>query len=327
MKFDLQTIIQQEPKSISHVDVHKKEFKKIGKKLRKLNAIFSEMNEDFSVHRDGYKVFDRKDRAKSEELANFFVIPSYRLRAEVDGRIQEIGLELKVYVSENWSSYKCVTKKLTNEMLEKPDWISADALDYEYILKNKKKYKFLLNAIKLSTRAIKEDKVKYYYNSSKGWVEESDYNLYKWINKQTEVQIDNQLLKPALFVQAIKTFLKDSKLHDNKDTKKLGQGYIGWRHNDNVNIEYSVAKEWFEDYFTKKSADLSFNPDSLEELRILKIVNANKEKDKYRFDKKITFKDKSHVRTLEINIGNLEEFVQAHEEIFTFIKKHDEREE
>lgn len=326
MKLNLQTIIQQEPKSISHVDVHKKEFKKLGKKLRKLNAIFSEMNENFSVDRYGYKVFDRKAKAKSEELSNFFVIPSYRLRAEVDGRIQEIGLELKVYVSENWSSYKCVTKKLTNEMLEKPYWISADTLDYEYILKNEKKYSLLLNAIKLSTRATKKDRVKYYFES-KGWIEESDYNLYRSINKLTEIPIDSKLLKPALFAQAIKILLKDSKLHDNRGTNQLEQGYIGWKQNDNVNIEYSVAKEWFEGYFSRKSLDLSFETDTLEELRILKIVSANKEAGKYRFDKKITFKDKSSVRTLEINVRSLEEFVQAHEEIFTFIKKHNEKEE
>ncbi|WP_424768324.1 hypothetical protein [Paenibacillus sp. sgz302251] len=192
-------------KHVTYIDRewYDKEFVRLKETIDEMNAIFSEMCEDFLIK--GGKMLkvsrkridqNRKDkRVNNEELTpeqkqennrvegkrklqgtyigNFFVVPIERLRIFdiQEHKRTEVGLRIKVYTRMNKKKYKCVELDLLNETLANPKWIDPNFLDYDFYLYRDNLYPYLLRAIKLATRLLEEDDEKLIFNDAVGWVE------------------------------------------------------------------------------------------------------------------------------------------------------------
>lgn len=123
-------------------------FERIEETLAEMNAIFSEMCEDFLVKDDKMMKVARKrinqaknemesEETKSDErregkettrgafICNFFVVPTNRLRVYdlQKQKTTEVGLNVKVYTRINKKEYKCIELDLLNETLANSKWI------------------------------------------------------------------------------------------------------------------------------------------------------------------------------------------------------------
>lgn len=166
-------------KYVQYINRKKNEeaFERIEETMAEMNAIFSEMSEDFLIEdhkmmkvtrkrinqaRDEIENIDepeeKKSRGQGTFICNFFVVPTNRLRVyDLQKKTTEVGLNVKIYTRINKKEYKCIELDLLNETLANSKWIDPNYLDYDFYLYKENFYPYLLRAIRLATRLLEDD--------------------------------------------------------------------------------------------------------------------------------------------------------------------------
>lgn len=249
--------------------------------IAEMNAIFSEMCEDFLIEDHKMlkvarkRINQAKDEIESEDtksggnqegkgakgalICNFFVIPINRLRVYdlQKHKFTEVGLNIKVFTKIGKRTYKCVELDLLNETLANSKWIDPNYLDYDFYLYKENFYPYLLRAIRLATRVMEDDDEKVIFNNDIGWVDGfwqgsiSDSNIYylknglihKWVEAEDKtIEIDPLKFNAILFLKAVKGVIDKSKFFAMDDTSKLQDDFIGWEDESKWAIKYTLIK-------------------------------------------------------------------------------------
>ncbi|WP_339281307.1 hypothetical protein NST94_22230 [Paenibacillus sp. FSL H8-0282] len=256
-------------------------FERIEETLAEMNAIFSEMCEDFLVKDDKMMKVARKrinqaknemesEETKSDErregkettrgafICNFFVVPTNCLRVYdlQKQKTTEVGLNVKVYTRINKKEYKCIELDLLNETLANSKWIDPNFLDYDFYLYKDSLYSYLLRAIRLATRLIDDDDEKVIFNDEIGWVDNfygrdnsgylryiKDSRGYKWMESEDRpIEIDPMKFNAVIFLNSVQGLIHKSEFLNMDNNSKLQEGFIGWRDENIWAIKYSLIK-------------------------------------------------------------------------------------
>ncbi|CAG7644902.1 hypothetical protein PAESOLCIP111_04841 [Paenibacillus solanacearum] len=315
-----------------------KEFAKIKKAKKEINAIFSEVGEDFLIEENKLLKVSRKrimqiqeDEDEDEEskkdgkpICNFFIIPQYRLRVFDDEqqRFKEAGLSIRVYARINWHTYKYIELDLLNETLAGIKWINPNYLDYDYYLYRGSQYPYLLRSIWLSTRLLSEDDDKVLFDDRIGWIDEffgrtesgyfhymKDGQIAMWKSEDDPKKtIDQMTYRAVVFLKSIKGLIDKSSLLPMSDSSRLQEGIIGWQDDSKWAIKFDIVKTHTTEEI-KRSGN-SFKVDSklyahLHKLGILEVEGEAKP----RPDKKLS----NGKRAFVLDKIRLEEFISEHE--------------
>lgn len=261
-----------------------KEFEGIEETVAEMNAIFSEMSEDFliedhkmmkvarkrinqakneieSVETKSDEKRDGKETARGAFICNFFVVPTNRLRVYdlQKQKTTEVGLNVKVYTRINKKVYKCIELDLLNETLASSKWIDPNFLDYDLYLYRENLYTYLLRAIRLATRLLDGDEQKVIFNDEVGWVdyfwgvdEENGYircmkgNQYiEWTESENKTtEIDPMKLNAITYLKFVQKFIDESKFQSMNDTSKLEEDFIGRESSLNWAIKFDKLKSY-----------------------------------------------------------------------------------
>lgn len=260
---------------------HPDSFKGIKDAINELNAIFSEMCEDFLIEDDKMMRVNRKKIKQINEepedkdgvsavrekgakitqgslICNFFIIPTDRLRVfdMHEQKYEEVGLSIKVYSRVNKKVYKCISLDLLNETLANSKWIDPNFLDYDFYLYKESLYPLLLRALRLSTRLLDDDDAKTIFDTEIGWVDdlyrkedESGYYYLKdnryvlWSEPEgVKIAIEPLTLKAVVFLKALQEVIEKSNFLEMGDKSKLQEGFIGWEDESKWAIEPGIVE-------------------------------------------------------------------------------------
>ncbi|MEK4994415.1 hypothetical protein [Paenibacillus sp. FSL H7-0918] len=260
--------------------INEREYEWIKATVAEMNAIFSEMCEDFLIkdHKmlkvSRKRINQAKDEIESVEtksgrsqegkgakdalIGNFFVVPINRLRVyDLHTRkFTEVGLNIKVFTKIGKRIYKCVELDLLNETLATSKWINPNYLDYDFYLYKESLYPYLLRAIRLATRLLDDDDEKIIFNDELGWVDgiwrgSVSGNLHYLKNgliriwEETEdtcIEIDPIKFNAILFLKAVQEFINKSKFLTMDDPTKPEGDFIGWEDEKRWAIKYGLIK-------------------------------------------------------------------------------------
>ncbi|ASA23380.1 hypothetical protein [Paenibacillus donghaensis] len=257
------------------------EFRRVEETMGVMNAIFSEMSEDFLIedHKMMKVVRKRINQARDEIenidepnsevkkgkgltqgafICNFFVVPINRLRVYdlQKQKTTEVGLNVKVYTRINKKEYKCIQLDLLNETLANSKWIDPNYLDYDFFLYRENIYPYLLRAIRLATRLLDDDDAKVIFNDEIGWVDNfygrdnsgylryiKDSRGYKWMESEDmSIEIDPMKFNAVIFLNAVQGLIHKSEFLEMDNSSKLQEDFIGWENENIWAIKYSLIK-------------------------------------------------------------------------------------
>jgi hypothetical protein len=262
---------------------HPKQFEWIEETVAEMNAVFSEMCEDFLI--EDHKLMkvarkrinqtkgekeseetnvdekrEGKQAARSAFICNFFVVPINRLRSYdlQKQKTTEVGLNVKVYIRISKKEYKCIELDLLNETLANSKWIDPNFLDYDLYLYKENLYVYLLRAIRLATRLLEDDDEKVIFNDEIGWVDyfwgvdDDGYICYmkekqplKWKESEVkEVEIDPTKVNAISFLKVVKKLIDSSEFEPMNDTSKLKEGTFGWESAQSWAIKFDELKSY-----------------------------------------------------------------------------------
>ncbi|ULO08973.1 hypothetical protein H1230_09485 [Paenibacillus sp. 19GGS1-52] len=277
-----------------------REFEWIGDTIAEMNAIFSEMCEDFLVKDDKMMKVARKriNQAKGETenteetnsdekregkqteqgafICNFLVIPTNRLRVYdlQKKKITEVGLNIKVYTRISKRTYKCVELDLLNETMANSKWIDPNYLDYDFYLYKENLYPYLLRSIRLATRLLEDDDAKVIFNDEIGWVDgfwrgDVSGNLRYLKNdlihilkesEEKKIEIDPIKFNAIVFLKAVQGVIDKSKFLEMGSNLKLQEDFIGWENETIWAIKYSLIKSQAEIELKRTGRNFKIDP-------------------------------------------------------------------
>lgn len=319
-----------------------KEFSKIEEIKDEINAIFSEVGEDFLIEGNKIMKVSRKrimqiqedeeeddDRAASNKdrkpICNFFVIPIYRLRVfdHEQQRFREAGLNIRAYTRINWHTYKYIELDLMNETLTGSKWINPDYLDYDYYLYRGSLYPYLLRSIWLSTRILKEDDEKVLFDDHVGWVEEffgrrdSGYFHYMkhgqiemWKSaEEPKKSLDQATYRAIVYLKSIRGLIEKSNFLPMDDPSTIQEGTIGWEDDINWAIKFDIVKKHTSEEIKRSGENFKINTDLYIYLYKMGVLEIEGDEEKFRPDKKI---GKSK-RAFTLDKARFQEFLSEYE--------------
>ncbi|MNI28908.1 hypothetical protein D3C73_827110 [compost metagenome] len=271
-------------KYVHYINRKKKrvEFIRVEEAVSEMNAIFSEMSEDFLIEdhkmvkvarkriNQAKSEIEKSEETNSEErregkgtlqsafICNFFIVPMYRLRVYdlQQNKLKEVGLSIKVFTRMNKKLYKCVELDLLNETLANSKWIDPNYLDYDFYLYKENLYPYLLRAIRLSTRLLEDDDEKVIFNDEIGWVDNffgrdksgylqyiKDFRGYKWMESEDmPIEIDPIKFNTVVFLKAVQGLIHKSEFLEMDSSSKLQEGFIGWENETTWAITFGLVK-------------------------------------------------------------------------------------
>ncbi|WP_340010983.1 hypothetical protein MHI32_22960 [Paenibacillus sp. FSL H7-0690] len=273
-------------------------FERIEETIAEMNAVFSEMSEDFLI--EDHKMMkvarkrinqakgeieseetkwaekrEGKETARGAFICNFFVVPINRLRVYdlQKQKTTEVGLNVKVYTRINKKEYKCIELDLLNETLANSKWIDPNFLDYDLYLYRENLYAYLLRAIRLATRLLEDDDEKVIFNDEIGWVnyfwgvDEDGYVCYmkekqplKWKESEIkEIEIDPMKVNAITFLKVVQKLIDDSKFQPMNDSSKLKDGIIGWESTVSWAIKFDELKSYVKEAVKRSSRNFKID--------------------------------------------------------------------
>lgn len=149
-----------------------------------------------SIHKSGESSGNPQDEVSVTKLTNFCVIPTHRLYVQGnDSRYIEEGVGVRIYTKLSKKKYKLIHLNLSNEMIEKGNWLNANYSAQDLILYKKSFYHHVCIAIKLSTRALASSEYKVFTDGY--WYENEDESItideYEKMDRLIAEGIPNQL--------------------------------------------------------------------------------------------------------------------------------------
>ncbi|MEK3720052.1 hypothetical protein [Paenibacillus sp. FSL H8-0034] len=314
------------------------EFAEIEKAKEEINAIFSEVGEDFLIEENKLLKVSRKrimqiqedededDESKKDgkPICNFFIIPKYRLRVFDDEqqRFKEAGLSIGAYVRINWHTYKYIELDLLNETLAGSKWINPNYLDYDYYLYRDSLYPYLLRSIWLSTRYLDDDE-RVLFDDSIGWVDEffgrreSGYFHYRkdgqfamWKSAEDpKITMDQMTYRSIVFLKSIKGLIDKSKLLPMNDSSRLQEGMIGWEDDSKWGIKFDIVKSHTTEEIKRSGKNFKVDSQLYAHLHKMGILEVEGDELKFRPDKKLS----NGKRAFVLDKARLEEFLSENE--------------
>ncbi|MGG0175793.1 hypothetical protein [Gottfriedia acidiceleris] len=302
----------------------------------------TEVKKDKTIEHDLKIEAEEKSDIK---ISNFCVIPTHRLYIKNEEGIFENGIGLKIFVKISKKKFKCIYLNVTNEMLEKGDWINPTYLDHDLFLYNKSSYNQLKIGIKLSSRILSSDEFKIF--DGEWWLENrfsdveiSDFDGFHESNsilflahplttsgKIRPIQIDNRnetnnAEEPSVINQDILYFLQTiNELVEKELILDLGvdpenNENIGWIDKEKYYLLYRKTWDWVNSMLKQKQYLLSISEKELDK-RLFEegIIEIEEEKrtGRKRADCNVTVFPKNKERVFKISIPRLTQYLYTYD--------------
>lgn len=229
---------------------------KINRTLQKENLYFDN---------EGYLILQNESKESETKICNFFVLPTHSLYFDDGEKIHEAGIAVELYSSLNDDKYKRILVNLSDQAIEKGNWLTTEYIDRDFFIYRSELYRYLRIALKLSSRILKVDAKKVFYDDM--WLEDDEANEYifdtrlerdlrsirksgngiEFTHKEEAVQF---LVAQRQYITEIKLLPFPEKPSDKKDE-------YGWEDNDHFYLIYKNAWSWIRAYFNRNGVKLN----------------------------------------------------------------------
>ncbi|GKU79434.1 hypothetical protein [Paenibacillus sp. L3-i20] len=253
--------------------------------ILKLNRIYHK--ENLHIDEEGNLVLLKQEEKENViKVCNFFAVPIYRLMYDDGSEIHESGLGLVIYSKFSDEKYKRNFVNLSDEAIEKGNWLSIEYLDRDLFLYTKDLYKYLRIAIKLSTRILKKREVKIYYDSY--WLEDEDAidhiderHIFDLLHSRDRDNQDKYGLEkdPVEIAKLLKEYTLQYKLIPFYTEPIDKEQNWGWEDNDYFYLPYASTWKWIRGILENRQYILKMKDKQIDEYLIeYEIFESNEER-------------------------------------------------
>lgn len=236
-------------------------------KLRtKINRILQKDNLYFDS--EGYLVLQIENKESDTRVCNFFVLPTHSLYFDDGEKIHEAGISVELYSRLNDEKYKRILFNLSDEAIEKGNWLTTAFIDRDFFVYKPELYRHLRIAMKLSSRVIKDEAKKVYYDDE--WLEDdeavkhiSDYrhnlrldSFMKISNGDGNEANHKEDMDAKQFLSAQSQYISEIKMLSFPEETSDETNEWGWEDNEYYYLVYSKTWSWIRAYFNRKGVNL-----------------------------------------------------------------------
>ncbi|MFC5532229.1 hypothetical protein [Cohnella yongneupensis] len=240
----------------------------------KINRILQKENLYFDG--EGYLLLQSESKENETRICNFFVLPTHSLYYDDGEKIHEAGISVELYSRFNEDKYKRILVNLSDEAIEKGNWMSIEFIDRDFLIYKSDLYRYLRIAIKLSSRIIKEKAKKIFYNDE--WLEDGEavehiaesrrerkvISIMKIVNGNEQENNQKEATDAVMFLRAQSQYISEIKMLVFPLEPSDEEGEWGWEDNDYYYLVYSKTWSWIRAYFTRKGFKLRITEKDLD---------------------------------------------------------------
>ncbi|MGR6544852.1 hypothetical protein [Paenibacillus tundrae] len=230
----------------------------------KINRILQKENLYFDS--EGYLSLRFEDKEIETRICNFFVLPTHSLYFDDGEKIHEAGIAVELYSKLNDKKYKRILVNLSDEVIEKGNWLTTAFIDRDFLIYKPDLYRYLRIAIKLSSRILKDEAKKVFYDDE--WLEDdeaveyiSEYRHYQKLQRIRNISNDvdvkqEQDVDAVNFLTAQLQYISEiTMLPFSEDVPNETKEW-GWEDEQNYYLIYSRTWSWIRAYFNQKGIKL-----------------------------------------------------------------------
>lgn len=228
---------------------------KINRILRKENLYFDD---------EAYLILQSENKENETRICNFFILPTHSLYIDDGEKINEAGIAVELYSQFNDEKYKRIVVNLSDEVIEKGNWLTTAFIDRDFFVYKPDLYRYLRIAIKLSSRILKKEAKKVFYDDE--WLEDDEA-----VEHILNYQYDRRILSirkignesshredsdAMLFLKAQSQYISEIKLLSFPEKSSDEYNDWGWEDNDYYYLIYSKTWSWIRAYFNRNGIKL-----------------------------------------------------------------------
>ncbi len=241
--------------------------KKINRILQKENLYFDD---------EAYLVLQSENKENETRICNFFVLPTHSLYIDDGEKINEAGIAVELYSQFNDEKYKRILVNLSDEVIEKGNWLTTAYIDRDFLVYKPDLYRYMRIAIKLSSRILKKEAKKVFYNDewleddeaiehiSNYWYDRNMLSLRKLGNESEFESSHKEVTDAVHFLEAQNKYISEIELLPFPEKLPDESKDQGWEDNDFYYLIYSKAWSWIRAYFNRKGIKLKTNEKELD---------------------------------------------------------------
>ncbi|GMK40546.1 hypothetical protein PCCS19_36020 [Paenibacillus sp. CCS19] len=245
---------------------------KINRVLQKENLYFDE---------ECYLVLQSENKETENKICNFFVLPTHTLYYDDDEKLHEAGIALELYSQIEEDKYKRILLNLNDEAIEKGNWLNnISFFDRDYLVYKSDLYRYLRIAIKLSTRILKENQKKVFYDDA--WLEDDDalehISAFKYDQRMLQLRKYNNELENDTnrkedidainFLTAQSKYISEITMLAFPEDPSVENSEWGWEDNEYYYLVYSKTWSWIRAFFNHNEIKLKLNEKELDDYLI-----------------------------------------------------------
>ncbi|MNM86639.1 hypothetical protein D3C81_987980 [compost metagenome] len=235
-------------------------------------------------------------------------------------KIHVAGMAVELYSQLSDEKYKRIHINLSDEAIEKGNWLNNDFIDRDFFVYKSDLYRYLRIAIKLSSRILKKEAKKVYYDGE--WLEDEDAvdhiidsqherEIHSIRNSGIENESDfiEKELKDAIqFLEAQRLYINHIKLFPFPEKPSDEMNGYGWEDESYYYLIYKDTWSWIRAYFNRNRIKLQTKAKELDHYLIeAAVFESNEERNNLqRADQNIRGLDK---RVFMINKARFNEFL------------------
>ncbi|MFM9329403.1 hypothetical protein [Paenibacillus mesotrionivorans] len=240
----------------------------------KINRILQKENLYFDD--ETYLVLQSETKETETRICNFFVLPTHSLYFDDGEKIHEAGIAVELYSQLSDEKYKRILVNLSDEAIEKGNWLTAAFIDRDFFVYKPDLYRHLRIAIKLSSRIIKKEAKKVFYNEE--WLEDDDavehiseykrsqemLSLKRSNNQNEKETHGNEDIDAVQFLAAQKQYISEITLLSFPEKPSDETNEWGWEDNDYYYLVYSKTWSWIRAHFNRNGFKLILDEKDLD---------------------------------------------------------------
>lgn len=238
----------------------------LNKMRTKINKILQK--ESLYFDNEGYLVLQLENKEIETRVCNFFVLPTHALYFDDGEKIHEAGIAVELYSPLNDKKYKRILVNLSDEVIEKGNWLTTAFIDRDFFVYKPDLYRYLRTVIKLSSRILKAEAKKIFYEDE--WLEDdeavehiSEYKHYRtWhsimkISNGNENEAGHKEDTDAVqFLLAQSQYISEIKMLSFPEETSDETNDWGWEDSEYYYLVYSKTWSWIRAYFNHKEVKL-----------------------------------------------------------------------
>lgn len=251
----------------------------------KINRILKKENLFFDS--EGYLVLQFENKESKTRICNFFVLPTDSLSFYDGEKIHEAGIAVELYSKLAHKKYKRLFVNLSDEIIEKGNWLTTTFIDRDFFIYKPDLYKHLRTAIKLSSRILKDEARKVFFDNY--WIE--DAKEVEYIYRQYFRKIESngngidakyeQDVDAVKFLKAQLQYISEITMLSFPEDAPSETKEWGWEDEQYYYLIYSKTWSWIRAYFNRKGINMKMKEKQLDNYLIeAGIFESNEERPK-----------------------------------------------